>query len=103
MGPFIRTWWKVYNHSVQPLFKAEETSGAALSVENTTVPASGAPISSETSSGDSKGATAATSGPPRPATQDQWERGEVNYTGDDRFQNIQRHLDAMIYKNGNLY
>jgi len=100
--PFIRTWWKVYNHSVPPLFKVEETSGAAPTIQ-TTVPASGAPISSETSSGDSKGAAPSSSGPPRPATQDQWERGEVNYTGDDRFQNIQRHLDAMIYKNGNFY
>ena len=49
----------------------------------TPVLSSGAAISSETGSTAPKGSFG--DEVPRPATQDQWERGELNYTGDCRF------------------
>ena len=66
------------------------------SVDVPEYPKSSAPVSSETNGSEGGKASGA-------ATPDQWERGDINYTGSDRFHNIQRHLDAMIYKNANYY
>ena len=69
--------------------------------EETMRHSSAAPISSVSHGSSSNGPSM--SYVRKPATVDQWDRGEVNYTGDDRFHHIQNHLDAMINKNNNFY
>jgi len=96
--PFIRTWLKVYQRSVQPLLEGFDKGSE--NVEHQTH-SSTAPISSVSTGSTPNGSSAPYVG--KPATQDQWDRGEVNYTGDDRFQHIQRHLDAVINQNKNFY
>lgn len=102
--PFIRTWWKVYNNSVQPLFETpKESSSEGKAYPEGKVYPEGAVDSSQSEWTSHSNGSHTSSSPSKPATQAQWERGEVNYTGDDRFQNIQRHLDAMITKHNNYY
>lgn len=104
--PFIRTWLKVFKRCVQPLLESAETAPGHS--EETSHHSSAAPISSVSSHGHGSGSGSFSNGSSahlvrKPATQDQWDRGEVNYTGDDRFHHIQQHLDAMINKNKNFY
>ena len=102
---------KLYAGKVSPnlrfneLFEIEVLEGfnflASEIDSETPVHSSAAPISNSVSYGPSTNGSALCVS--KPATQDQWDRGEVNYTGGDRFHNIQRHLDDMINKNKNLY
>lgn len=94
---FIKSWWKVYKLKVSPLFEMSDSDWKA-DVGFVPAPVNGVDSGSKACSGDGADDSGRTA-----TSQSQWERGEVDYTGDDRFANIMRHLDAQINRNGVYY
>lgn len=102
--PYLKGWWKCYHTSVEPMIK-EATGGASSSAGSagppgiTSIPIVISPRShSSASHADEPSMSGETSYLTDPSPQDAWDYGMVDYTGRDRFDNIQKHIDRMVAK-----
>ena len=88
--PYLKAWWRIYKSYIEPLVK--ETVG------DDHVSESVLSLPSVVSVYPSQGSSQTSSALADPSPPDAWDYGRVDYTGRDRFDNIQKHLDSMISK-----
>ncbi|XP_075256489.1 glycogenin-1-like isoform X2 [Convolutriloba macropyga] len=99
--PYLKQWWRIYRHYIEPMVK-ETLGGAAVGsdpVTSQSVLALPHVISRHTmASSSSQGGAPDNVQFEDPSPPDAWDYGQVDYTGRDRFENIQKHLDSMMQK-----
>lgn len=80
----VEMWWRIYTQDIKPLLNADDT---------TTIQARGtAPVLTH-SNGKSKDKSDV-------ERQRDWEEGRIDYTGQDSFANIQKHLEQNLKPTG---
>jgi glycogenin glucosyltransferase len=87
--PFLKTWWRIFTQFISPIVK----QATGQDPQQTKTGEYMAPFLMAASTFPT---WTPADGPREPASQQSWEAGRVDYTGADRFENIQRHLESVI-------
>lgn len=78
---FVQMWWNVFLAKIKPQVEHEQGVELADSLGQLSL----------------SGGTSHPTGPPSPrATQHAWERGQIDYRGEDNFDNIMGHINTVL-------
>lgn len=91
--PFLQAWWDVFVDKVKPKLDASQEDLGTISSDMGKLKLRSAPYTPPSGAADGREAGGVVDSRTR---QWQWEQGQIDYLGQDRFENIKKKLDEKI-------
>jgi len=100
--PYLKLWWRIYREQIEPMVRDvltnDQTQATSYGVLSLPHVISRESLGSDVSQSQQRAGPSGVAVSDDPSPPDAWDYGQVDYTGRDRFENIQKHLDSMMQK-----